>query len=152
LRESGTAAVLCDVPAVPLVAARRAGVPGFLMANFTWADIYAPYARSLGGDAMRLVAELRRAYRQAAGLCRIEPALRMAWLGPEFPVGTVVNQGRNRRGELARQLGLTRRERLVYLYVGRYGQGDMDWSRLEQSGRRGIHFVSYDPGPVGRLD
>ena len=43
----------------PLVAARRAGIPGFLLANFTWADIYAPHARRLGGDAARLVAELR---------------------------------------------------------------------------------------------
>src|SRR5439155_24525097 len=82
LREQGIAAVLCDAPAVPLVAARRAGIPGFVMSNFTWADIYAPHARPVGGDALRLVAELRRAYRHAAGLFRIEPALRMAWLGP----------------------------------------------------------------------
>ena len=47
LRDEGTAAVLCDAPAVPLVAARRAAVPGFLLANFTWADIYAPHARRL---------------------------------------------------------------------------------------------------------
>ena len=39
------AAVLCDAPALPLLAARRANIPGFLMSNFTWADIYAPYAR-----------------------------------------------------------------------------------------------------------
>ena len=51
LRDEGAAAVLCDAPAVPLVAARRAGVPGFLLANFTWADIYAPHAQRLGGDA-----------------------------------------------------------------------------------------------------
>lgn len=152
LRERGTAAVLCDSPAVPLVAARRAGVPGFLMANFTCADIYAPYARALGGEAVRLVAELRRAYRHAAGLFRIEPALRMAWLGPAIPVGMVVHQGRDRRDELARQLGLSRRERLVYFYIGRYGQSDLGWSRLERLARRGIHFVSYDPAPVGRLE
>jgi hypothetical protein len=152
LRERGTAAVLCDAPAVPLVAARHAGVPGFLMSNFTWADIYAPYARAAGGQALRLVAELRRAYRHAAGLFRIEPALRMSWLGPAIGVGMVVNQGRRRRGELARRLGLTKRERLVYLYIGRYGERDLDWSRLERLGARGVHFVSYDPAPCGPLD
>ena len=68
LREQDIAAVLCDAPAVPLVAARRAELPGFLMSNFTWADIYAPYARAVGGEAHRLVAELRRAYRHATGL------------------------------------------------------------------------------------
>src|SRR5437763_11049265 len=110
LREQGIAAVLCDAPAVPLVAARRAGIPGFVMSNFTWADIYAPYARAAGGDALRLVAELHRAYRHATGLFRLEPALRMAWLRPAIDVGMVVNQGRDRRGELRGYLGLTRRE------------------------------------------
>ena len=51
LRDEGTAAVLCDAPPVPLVAARRAGVPGFLLANFTWADIYAPHAKDQGNEA-----------------------------------------------------------------------------------------------------
>jgi hypothetical protein len=152
LREHRTAAVLCDAPAVPLVAARRAGVPGFLMSNFTWADIYAPYARAAGGEARRLIVELRRAYRHATGLFRIAPALRMSWLGPAIDVGMVVNQGRNRRGELALRLGLAKRERLVYLYIGRYGQSDLDWSRLERLAAHGVHFVSYDPAPSGRLD
>ena len=49
LRDERVAALLCDAPAVPLVAARRAGIPGLLLANFTWADIYAPYARVAGG-------------------------------------------------------------------------------------------------------
>src|SRR5579883_347339 len=44
LRDERIAAVLCDVTPVPLVAARRAGIPGFLLANFTWAEIYAPHA------------------------------------------------------------------------------------------------------------
>ena len=61
LKEEEAAVVLCDAPAVPLVAARRAGVPGFLMSNFTWADIYAPYARAVGGEALQFVADLRRA-------------------------------------------------------------------------------------------
>jgi hypothetical protein len=152
LRDQGPAAILCDSPAVPLVAARRAGIPGFLMSNFTWADIYAPYARAAGGQALNLVTELRRAYRHAAGLFRIEPALRMSWLGPAIGVGMVVNQGRNRRTELARRLGLTKRQHLVYLYIGRYGQNDVDWSQLERFSRRGVHFVSYDPAPVGPLD
>ena len=47
-------------------------------------------------------------------------------------------------------LGLTPRERLVYLYIGRYGQNDLDWSRLERLGERGVHFVSYDPLPDER--
>ena len=59
LKDRRIAAVLCDAPAVPLVAARCAELPGFLMSNFTWADIYAPYARAKGGESVRFVADLR---------------------------------------------------------------------------------------------
>jgi hypothetical protein len=149
LRQHRIDAIACDAPAVPLVAARRAGIPGFVMSNFTWADIYAPYARQVGGDALRLVADLRSDYRHATALFRMQPALTMSWLKPAMDVGLVVNQGRNRRAELVRALGLARRARVVYLYVGRYGQADLDWSRLERLGERGIHFVGYDPAPGG---
>jgi hypothetical protein len=149
LRENRIDAIACDAPAVPLVAARRAGIPGFVMSNFTWADIYAPYAREIGGEALRLVADLRNHYRQATALFRMQPALKMSWLRPAIDVGLVVNQGRDRRAELVRALGLARGDRVVYLYVGRYGQADLEWSRLERLGERGIHFVGYDPAPEG---
>ena|SRR5271157_1474311 len=40
LRDERVAALLCDAPAVPLVVARRAGIPGCLLGNFTWADTW----------------------------------------------------------------------------------------------------------------
>jgi hypothetical protein len=147
LRDEGTAAVLCDVPPVPLVAARRARIPGFLLANFTWADIYAPHAKRLGGDAPRLVAELRRAYRQATALFRTEPALRMADVAPVVDVGMIVSPGHNRGVEIRKRLGLAAGDRLVYFYVGRYGQDDLGWKRLERLGDRGVHFVGFHPAP-----
>jgi hypothetical protein len=147
LKKDRTVAVLCDAPAVPLLAARRAGIPGFLMSNFTWADIYAPHARALGGEALAFVAELRRVYRQATATFRIEPALRMSWLTPHIDVPMVVNGGRNRRAELYRMFGLSKRDKLVYLYIGRYGQDNMDWSRLEHVASRGVQFISYPPAP-----
>jgi hypothetical protein len=149
LRGSGTAAALCDAPAVPLVAARRAAIPGFLLANFTWADIYEPHARRLGGDALRLVAELRRAYRQATALLRAEPALRMDDVAPTIEVGMVVTPGHDRRAELRKRLGLAAADKLVYFYVGRYGQADLGWERLAKLER--VHFVGFHPAPGGPL-
>ena len=93
LRDEGTAALLCDATPVPLVAARRAGIPGFLLANFTWADIYHPHARKLGPEALPTVREIRAAYRQATTLFRAEPALRMAGVAPTIEVGMVVTPG-----------------------------------------------------------
>jgi hypothetical protein len=151
LREERVAALLCDAPAVPLVAARRAGIPGCLLVNFTWADIYAPYVRAAGGQANGLLAELRQAYRQATTVFRAEPALRMAWLPGQVNVGMVANPGRNRRKELRGLLSLGTKERLIYFYVGRYGQRDLDWGRLETYASSGIHFVGYHAAPVGAL-
>ena len=152
LRDHRVAAILCDAPAVPLLAARQAAIPGFLLANFTWADIYAPYARAAGDQSVRLVAELRHAYRQATAVFRTEPALRMSWLPRQISVGMVANPGRDRRQELRRVLGLSGRERLVYFYVGRYGQDDLDWDRFRAYAKQGIHFVGYHPAPVGPLE
>jgi len=146
---SGTAAVLCDAPPVPLVAARKAGVPGFLLANFTWADIYAPHARQLGGDAPRLVAELRAAYRQATAVFRAEPSLSLAWVAPRIEVGMVVTPGRDRRAELRARLGLDPGAKVVYFYVGRYGQANLGYDRLAR--REGVHFVGFHPAPDGPL-
>ncbi|HWE37275.1 MAG TPA: hypothetical protein VG406_11970 [Isosphaeraceae bacterium] len=147
LRDEGTAAVLCDAPAPPLVASHRAGVPGLLLCNFTWADIYAPMARALGGDAPRLVADLRRAYRRAAAVFRAEPAVSMRWLPRQVPVGLVVTPGRDRRVELRQDLGISPSEKIVYFYIGRYGQADLGWERLRALS--GVHFVGFHPAPVG---
>jgi hypothetical protein len=42
---------------------------------------------------------------------------------------------------------LPKSSKLVYLYIGRYGQNNMDWSRLERYADRGIQFISYPPAP-----
>ena len=146
LRDERVAAVLCDAPPLPLVAARRAGIPGFLLANFTWADIYAPYARAAGGGRPNAWSpSCASAYRQATAVFRAEPALRMAWLPGQINVGMVANPGRDRRSELHRLLGLLAKERLVYFYVGRYGQDDLDWARLEKLRRQGNPLRRLSP-------
>ena len=152
LREQEPGALLCDAPAAPLVAARRANVPGFLMSNFTWADIYAPYARAVGGEALRFVADLRSCYRQATATFRVEPAMSMSWLTPLIEPGMVATQGRDRSGELRQLFGLRKTDKVVYIYIGRYGQNDLDWSRLRRFAAQGVHFLGYQPEPHGKPD
>ena len=145
LRDNGSAAVLCDAPPLPLVAARRAGIPGFLLGNFTWADIYQPHAKALGDDARRLVRDLKHAYRHASLLFRAEPAMSMSWLSPHDDVGLVVTPGRNRRDELRQELGLSPQDTLVYSYLGRYGQHNIRWDRV--AAWKGIHLVGFHAPP-----
>ncbi len=151
LRAAGVATVLCDAPPVPLVAARQAGLPAYLLANFTWADIYESHAKALDDDARRLVLALRAAYRQATAVFHAQPALAMSWLPRRIDVGMVVTPGRDLRVELRRTLGLGPNERLVYFYVGRYGQEGMDWERIERWECQGVHFVGFHEASVGPL-
>ena len=149
LRDEGTKAVVCDATPVPLVAARRAGIPGFLLANFTWADIYTPHARKIGPAAMATVREIRDAYRHASAIFRAEPALAMKGIAPLIEVGMVATPGVDRRVELRRSLNLADSDKLVYFYIGRYGQANLGWGRLAKLD--GIHFVGFHPAPVGSM-
>ncbi len=149
LRDEGARAVLCDATPVPLVAAREAGVPGFLLANFTWAEIYAPHARKLGPGAMATVRAIRSAYRQATAVFRAEPSLKLAGFARTIEVGLVVNPGVDRRAELRERLNLSASDKIVYFYVGRYGQANLGWERLARL--RGVHLVGFHPAPSGEL-
>ena len=51
--------------------------------------------------------------------------------------------------ELRRLFGLNKADKLVYIYIGRYGQNDLDWSRLQRFDAQGIHFLGYQPVPAG---
>ncbi len=153
LRDAGAAAVLSDAPPLPLVASKKAGIPGFLLANFTWTEIYAPHAKLLGGASLALVAEMRRAYRDTAHVFRAEPALKLADFDRDkiTDVGMVVTPGHDRRIELRNRFGLSANDKLVYFYVGRYGQSGLGWEQLKTMGAKGVHFVGFHQAPSGRL-
>ncbi len=150
LRANRVGAVLCDAPPVPLVAAKRATIPAFLLANFTWADIYEPHARRIGPGAMAFVRSVRNDYRSATILFRALPALAMRRVAPTIDVGMVVTPGNHRKAEIKALFGLKNEEKVVYFYIGRYGQANLNWDRLERAGERGIHFVGFHAAPVGR--
>lgn len=145
LREQGAAAVLCDASWVPLVAARRAGVPGFVLANFLWSEIYEEHARALGPGYREFVDEVRSCYRQATQVFRAEPALPLTEIACRTDVGMVLTPGRDRRAELAQALGIDPRRKLVSIYVGRSGQDALCWDRLASFPE--IAFVGYRPAP-----
>ncbi len=146
----GTVAILCDAtPRAPGGRPTRFGIPGFLLANFTWADIYLSHARKLGPDAGQTVREIRSAYRHASTLFRAEPGLKMAGVAPTVEVGMVVTPGVDRRGELREKFGIPPADKVVYFYIGRYGQANLGWERLARL--EGVHFVGFHPAPGGPM-
>jgi hypothetical protein len=146
LRAEGTAAVLVDVPPVPLVAASRAGIPGLALGNFLWSEIYAEHAQALGRPYLDFVDEVRRAYGHATAVFRTEPSLPLTDIARRIDVGMVVTPGRDRGAELRQTLGVGPDTKLVSFYVGRYGQDDLHWDRL--TSYRNVHFVTYHAPPA----
>ena len=143
LIEAGIDAVLSDAPALPLVAAAHAGIPGFLLANFTWADIYRPHAQALGEPWTGFVERLAEDYRLATKTFRAQPGLTLKGQPRVETVGLVVNPARDRREQLRTLVGADPSEKLVSFYVGRYGQADLDWERMSQLGSRSVRFVTF---------
>jgi len=64
------ALVFADIPALAFAVARRLGVPGVAMTNFSWDWIYADYVREAPAFAP-LVARLRAGYAEATLLLRL---------------------------------------------------------------------------------
>lgn len=149
LRDRGIQAVLADAPAPPIAAASRAGVPAGLLANFTWSEIYQEHAAAVGPEAIAFVDELRATYALATLAFRAQPALSLAEIPRRLDVGLVTTPGRDDRQALCRLLDIDPKSTLVYFYIGRYGQADLDWKNLDAL--RGYAFIGFHEAPVGRL-
>lgn len=151
MRQERAALVLCDSPAFPLEAAAKAGVPAYLLSNFTWAEIYAEQARELGLPEEPWLSRLCSAYAMATAVFRAEPALPMRAVANQISAGMVLTPGRDRTDELRAHVQASPDQRVVYIYLGRYGQNDLDWPRLAE--HRDLQFVGFHPPPpqVGAL-
>ncbi len=104
LAAQGAGAVLCDIPAIPLEAARRAGVPALAVGNFSWNWIYEAFAPA--DQRWHRVAEaFREGYAAADLLLRLPFHEPMSAFPRIEDVPLVARAGRARREELAREHG-----------------------------------------------
>jgi len=147
LRSRGATAVLADLPAVAFAAARRAGIPAFGVANFSWDWILEPLAEAAPvlGEAARVhaetVATAERILRLPFGggfrsAPRIEDVPLVVPGGPGDPITT------------RRRLGLLDEERpLVLLSFGGLGPGPL---RVDEPGAlEPYHLLGPGPAPRG---
>jgi len=104
LARVGAAVVICDIPAIPLEAARRVGVPAVAASNFSWDWIYAAYAE---GNAAwgRIIERFERGYAAAEVLLRLPFAPEMEVFRRKVDVPLVAEPGRARREEIAALTG-----------------------------------------------
>jgi len=114
------ALVLADIPAMALAVARRLGVPGVALGNFSWDWIYADYAAD-HPDLAWVVDELRRDYGSADLLLRLPMAGDMSVFPVVRPLPLVARPARLPAAVVRERLGLPARDRLALLSFGGLG-------------------------------
>jgi L-arabinokinase len=103
LREHGVGAVVCDVPAIPLEAARALGLPALALSNFSWSWIYGEFADRPGwAEVIRAFEEGYQAADAVLSLPFSEPFSSFA---QRIPVPLLAHPGRADRARLAAQTG-----------------------------------------------
>jgi len=138
--------VVSDVPSFPLRVAYRMGIPGLVVANFTWLEIYRAYVDAAPQWAWVLPA-MAAEYRLASLALCTPLRLNMPQFRHTRDVPLVSRKGRPRRVELCEALGLDPTGRLVLLYTGTWGM-DLAWERLADL--RDVTFLSFASPPKRR--
>jgi hypothetical protein len=109
--------VLADVPYLTLAAARQAAIPAAALCSLNWADIYRHYFANRK-EARKVLGCMESAYRSARVFLCPEPSMPMSFLDNRLSIGPVAAQGRCRRDDLMRQLGLDPGQSLVLVAPG----------------------------------
>jgi hypothetical protein len=127
----GADLLLSNVGYIPILAARRAGIPAIAMSCLNWADIYHHYFRDRP-EAAAIEAEMREAYSAAQVFLRTVPAMPMDGLDNVRTIGPVARQGKTDPAALRRRLGLAPSQRLGLIGFGGIESrlSVADWPRL----------------------
>lgn len=144
LRDNGIGLVVCDVPAIPIAAARRAGIPTVAVANFTWADIYREYIPDFP-EFQPIVERIEEQYRLTDTLLRVEPAFPLDLFPNRETFPPVGRRGTPRRDDLARTAELDPNKKWWLFYPGNLGMA-FEWQAL--AAIPGAEFLTYREPPV----
>lgn len=144
LRRARVQLVVADIPAAAFPIARRAGVPGVGVSNFSWDWIYADYVQEYPSRAP-VVEAIRAAYGEA------DLFLRLPFHGPcdafrvvrDLPL--VARRARRSREEARRRLGLSGARPVVLLSFGGLDILGIDFARVERLDE--YQFLSTQPLP-----
>jgi len=144
LRRANVDLVVADIPPAAFPIARRAGVPGVGLSNFSWDWIYAAYVREFPGYAS-VIEAIRAAYGQA------DLFLRLPFHGPcdAFPairdIPMVARRACHSREQVRRQLGLSGTRPVILLSFGGFEIRGIDFGRVERL--EDFQFLMTQPLP-----
>jgi hypothetical protein len=147
LRGSGVDIVVSDIVPFAFEAARAAGVPSVAVSNFSWLDIYAPYVERISWFRPH-VEHIERQCAMADLLLALHPPNALKGFGAREEMPIVGREGRDRRDEIVRHLGIDPGRCLGLVYVGVFGLDTAPWERLERFREWeffGIHRLHAQP-------
>lgn len=131
LADIGARVVVSDSGPLPLAAARRAGLPGLLVANFTWDWLLSDYLEVEPGFGP-IVDALRRLYRQADLRLRPPMSHETDLFRAERAIGFTARRPRLPREAVRRRLGLDPHQLMVLLSFGGFGVASLSLERVPQ--------------------
>ncbi|MCX7847420.1 MAG: hypothetical protein N2595_05290 [bacterium] len=115
LRELGARAVLCDISALGIAAAQKAGVPSILIENFTWDWLYEGYVDEHPSMVMfaRYLATL---YAQVTVRIQTQPVCHA--VAGAYSVGLISRRRRSSSAATRQALGVPAQDRMILLTMG----------------------------------
>lgn len=144
LKQKDVDVVVSDIASFPFVVARRAGIPGIAIGNFTWSEIYQAFVTPDSPWDV-LLRQIRWEYSQASLGLRLPFSCPMNELTHRIDVPLVCRKSKRIRSTMAEALDLDPRDRWVALYLGQY-PSDFDRSRLARM--EGYQFLSLGRSPL----
>lgn len=137
LQRAGVRLVVCDAPPLACAAAASAGIPAFVVANFTWDWIYAEYREHLH-LAPGLLDEIRAAYAQAAGAWRLPMHGGFESIATICDIPFVARHARREPADVRRRLNLPPSQPLILWSFGGYGLDALRLSTPDFLGDYGV--------------
>lgn len=130
LEKAATTLALCDIPALGVLAARRAGIPALAMTNFSWDWIYREYT-ALHPAYSWLVEAQADAYAQTEALYRLPFAGDLSAFPRPVPTPLVARPLREPRAVLRERLRLRDDRPAVLVSFGGFTQDGYNAAQLE---------------------
>lgn len=124
VKQKKVAAIVSDIPAAPFVVAKRASLPSFGLANFSWDWIYAPYAAQYP-QYSSMVEHIRQCYSMASCLLRLPFHGDLSAFPVIEDIPLVATRSSMERQEVADKLGIDPKKKIILLYLGKF-----DYSRV----------------------
>jgi len=142
IKRNKIALVVVDIPAIPLEAANRCGIPSIAIGNFGWDWIYAEF---IDGNARweSLVENIQEAYAKTDLLLRLPFSEEMRAFQRKKDLPLVASPGRSRRKEIADLVDCNLRKKWVLLSFTNLEWSDSALDRVE--GIREYEFFTVYP-------